>query len=67
MAAKIYTVNQGHTLVMPGGQTLSGGEDVKLDNDLAERHADRVTLKAKPAKATPAPADSAEKPATLKD
>ena len=64
--AKTYTVNDGHTLLMPDGKTLSAGEEVKLDDALAERHADRVTLKVKAKSAVAETGATADKPATDK-
>lgn len=43
--AKTYVVNDGNRLLMPSGEVIGEGEEIELDDDLAERLSERITLK----------------------
>lgn len=55
---KKYTVNDGHTLLMPDGSVAGAGDVVVLDADSAERHSARVTLVVKASAPAPAKSES---------
>lgn len=62
---KTYTVNDGHRLVMPDNVVLEGGDEIKLDDESASRHFDRVTLKVKTKPVEPTKAEPTETPAPV--
>lgn len=63
---KTYVVNDGNRLLMPDGVVLEGGEEIELDDDLAERLSERITLKAAPIDTTePTKAEPTETPAPV--
>lgn len=43
--AKTYVVNDGNRLLMPSGEVIGEGEEIELDEGLAERLSERITLK----------------------
>ena len=55
---KKYTVNDGHSLLMPDGTVVQAGKVVTLDDDSAGRHSARVTLVTKSSAPTPAESEA---------
>lgn len=68
MTTKTYTVNEGHSLLMPDGTRADQGDEIELDDESAQRHSMRVTLKPSKSSATKSTtADAGNAPAAGAD